>query len=144
MGRTHCRNIEDRLYNYGGTKKPDPNMASSLLKNLRKECPRRTGNGQPDPLVNLNPQSGKDYYKFSVSYYNSVTKRQAVLGIDQQLLYGSDTKEIVNEFADRLEDYRKSFALSISRAGTLNVLTGKQGEIRRNCRYTNKDNPYLK
>ncbi|KAE8695548.1 putative peroxidase 61 [Hibiscus syriacus] len=63
---------------------------------------------------------------------------EAVLEVDQQLLYGDDTKQITEEFAAGLEDFRRSFALSMSRMGNIEVLTGKQGEIRKNCRRTNK------
>ncbi|EXC33981.1 putative peroxidase 61 [Morus notabilis] len=143
MGRTHCRNIEDRLYNYSGTGKPDPTMDPYLSEEMKKKCPERVKKGQGDPLVYLNPESGA-HYNFTESYYRRISNNSAVLGIDQQLLYGNDTKEITKEFASGFEDFRKSWALSMSRMGSINVLTGNQGEIRLNCSFTNKDNPYLK
>ncbi|KAK1379357.1 Peroxidase [Heracleum sosnowskyi] len=36
------------------------------------------------------------------------------------------------------DDFRKGFALSITRMGSIQVLTGNKGEIRRNCRVRNK------
>ncbi|XP_010242724.1 PREDICTED: probable peroxidase 61 [Nelumbo nucifera] len=140
MGRTHCRYILDRLYNFNNTGKPDPSMKQSLLDQLRKQCPPKTRKGQHDPLVFLNPQSGSKY-TFSNSYYSRVLRNESILGVDQQLLFGNDTSQITEEFAAGFEDFRKSFALSMSRMGSLGVLTGTQGEIRRNCRFTNKDNP---
>ena len=136
MGKTHCRYILDRLYNFKGTKKPDPNMDPSLLSSLRKQCPPRTQKGQTDPLVYLNPQSGASY-SFTNSYYSRVLSKKAVLGIDQQLLFGEDTKNISDEFDAGLEDFRRSYAYSMSRMGAINVLTGDQGEIRRDCRVPN-------
>ncbi|GMI78680.1 hypothetical protein like AT5G24070 [Hibiscus trionum] len=138
MGRTHCAFIVDRLYNFNNTGKPDPSMKASFLAEMRKLCPPRTRKGQTDPLVFLNPASGSTY-RFTNSYYSRVLTNEAVLGVDQQLLYGDDTKEITEEFAAGLEDFRRSFALSMSRMGNIEVLTGKEGEIRKNCRFTNKN-----
>ena len=139
MGRTHCSFIVDRLYNYNGSGKPDPSMSVTSLESLRKLCPPRK-KGQADPLVHLNPESGSSY-NFTESYYRRVLSHEAVLGVDQQLLYSDDTKQISEEFAVGFEDFRKSFATSMYKMGNYRVLTGNQGEIRRYCRYTNKGNP---
>ncbi|KAG4961448.1 hypothetical protein JHK87_038081 [Glycine soja] len=139
MGRTHCSFIVDRLYNYNGSGKPDPSMSVTSLESLRKLCPPRK-KGQADPLVHLNPESGSSY-NFTKSYYRRVLSHEAVLGVDQQLLYSDDTKQISEEFAVGFEDFRKSFATSMYKMGNYRVLTGNQGEIRRYCRYTNKGNP---
>ncbi|KAK4254829.1 hypothetical protein QN277_007915 [Acacia crassicarpa] len=136
MGRTHCSFIVDRLYNYGGTGKPDPTMNATLVDALRKQCPPPQ-KGQHDPLVFLNPQSGT-HFTFTESYYQRILTHEAVLGVDQQLLYGDESPQITKEFAADFEEFRRSFALSTYRMGNINVLTGNQGEIRRHCRYTNK------
>ncbi|XP_028780084.1 probable peroxidase 26 [Neltuma alba] len=136
MGRTHCSFIVDRLYNYNGSGKPDPTMNATLVETLRKQCPPPK-KGQHDPLVFLNPQSGS-HFTFTESYYQRILTHEAVLGVDQQLLYGDDSPQITEEFAAGFEDFRRSFALSMYRMGNINVLTGNQGEIRHNCRYTNK------
>lgn len=136
MGRTHCSFIKDRLYNFNGTNKPDPTMDKTFLSEMREKCKPRS-KGQRDNLLYLNPESGSNY-KFTESYYQRVLKNKAVLGVDQQLIYGPDTKEITQEFAVGFEDFRKSFALSMNRMGNIKVLTGEQGEIRRNCRVINK------
>ncbi|TXG72774.1 hypothetical protein EZV62_001353 [Acer yangbiense] len=137
MGRTHCSYVEDRLYNYKNTGKQDPSMNSTIANQLRNLCPLRTKKGQSDPLVFLNPKSGSSY-RFTNSYYLRINTHEAVLGVDQQLLYGDTTTlELVNEFAAGFEDFRQAFALSMSRMGSINVLTGKEGEIRRTCNSTN-------
>ncbi|KAH0992212.1 hypothetical protein GBA52_003695 [Prunus armeniaca] len=137
MGKTHCRYIVDRLYNFNNTGKPDPSMERSFISDMRRLCPPRTKKGQSDPLVYLNPGFGTNH-TFTESYYSRILSHKAVLGIDQQLLYGDDTKEITKEFAAGFEDFRKSFALSINRMGAYQVLTGNLGEIRKNCRIPNK------
>jgi peroxidase len=137
LGQTHCSHIVDRLYNYNGTGNSDPSMDATFRDTLRGLCPPRTKKGQSDPLVYLNPDSGKDYI-FRESYYKRILRNEAVLGIDQQLLFGDDTKEITEEFAAGFEDFRRSFAQSMFKMGNIKVLTGNQGEVRRSCRYTNK------
>ncbi|OIW03758.1 hypothetical protein TanjilG_30034 [Lupinus angustifolius] len=136
IGRTQCSNIGDRLYNYNGTGKPDPSLNGAFLDTLRRSCPLRK-RGQPNPLVYLNPESGSNY-KFTETYYKRILSHEAVLGIDQQLLYGEDTEQITEEFAAGFEDFRKAFAESMNNLGDVNVLTGNQGEIRQHCRFTNK------
>ncbi|KAE8704452.1 putative peroxidase 26 [Hibiscus syriacus] len=132
MGRTHCSFIVDRLYNFNNTGKPDPSMKPLSLGEMRKLCPQRR-KGQTDPLVFVNQASS-----FTNSYYSRVLASKSVIGVDQQLLYGEDTKQITQEFAAGLEDFRKLFALFMSRMGNMDVLTGKEGEIRKNCISTNK------
>ncbi|KAL6970720.1 putative peroxidase 26 [Sarracenia purpurea var. burkii] len=137
IGKTHCRYTRDRLYNFNGTGNPDPTIKKSFLDTMREKCPPQLKPGQPDPLVYLNPQSGSSY-TFTHTYFSRVLDGESVLGVDQQLKFGHDTYQIVKEFAHTQEDFRKSFALSISRMGGLGVLTGDKGEIRLNCRYVNK------
>lgn len=144
MGRTHCRYVEDRLYNYKNTGKQDPKMNSTIANQLKKLCPPRTKKGQADPLVFLNPESGSRYI-FNNSYYSRIGTHEAVLEVDQQLLYGDTlTTGLVSELASDFEELRFAFALSMSRMGSINVLTGKEGEIRRNCSCTNANNPNKK
>lgn len=140
MGQTHCSYIVDRLYNHSGTGNSDPSMDATFRDNMQKLCPPKTKKGQHDPLVFLNPESGSDY-TFRESYYKRVLHSEAVLEVDQQLLYGGDTKEITEEFAAGFEDFRRSFAESMFKMGNINILTGNQGQIRQNCRFTNKGNP---
>ncbi|XP_068648005.1 probable peroxidase 26 [Aristolochia californica] len=132
MGKTRCRHIRDRLYNFNGTGKPDPTIKPSFLKELREQCPEKRV-GRYDPSVFLNPSSG-NRYEFQNSFYSNVQNKTAVLGIDQQLRFGEDTLAIAEEFSAGFEDFRRAFALAISRMGNLGVLTGKQGEIRLDCR----------
>ncbi|KAJ4877555.1 putative peroxidase 61 [Raphanus sativus] len=55
--------------------------------------------------------------RFTNSYYSRVLSHNAVLGVDQQLIYNDDSMEIAQEFDAGFEDFRKSFALAMSRDG---------------------------
>ncbi|KAL4567686.1 hypothetical protein LXL04_023278 [Taraxacum kok-saghyz] len=136
MGRVRCSNILDRLYNFNNTGKPDPSMEPSTLTYLRAECPQKVRLGQPNPLINLNPSNPT--HSFTNSYYSRVLANKAVLGVDQQLIYGEDTHDLSDEYATGLQDFKLGFAFSMNRMGGLKVLTGSKGQIRLNCRMVNK------
>ncbi|KAK3022528.1 hypothetical protein RJ639_046744 [Escallonia herrerae] len=135
MGKTNCSYILDRLYKFNNTGKPDRTLRKPVLQDLRKQCPRQL-HGQSNPLVYLNPDNGRDY-KFTNTYYSRVLASESILAVDQQLRFGGDTYQLIEEYAGSFENFRKQFALSISRMGGLKVLTGNKGEIRRHCRFPN-------
>lgn len=144
MGITHCNYIRDRLYNFNNTGKPDPTMDTSLLDKLRQQCPQKMNKIQEqNQTVYLTQKNGPKYW-FNTAYYNNVLLHQSVLGVDQQLLFNYDTNQLTLEYAGSNEQFRRRFSLSISRMGSLKVLTGNKGEIRRNCHFTNKNNPHIK
>ncbi|KAL2230392.1 UNVERIFIED_CONTAM: putative peroxidase 26 [Sesamum indicum] len=143
IGKAHCSYIRNRLYNFNKTGKPDPTMSKSTLDKLRRQCPSSLKKGQEDPTVFLTDKYGPNY-TFSNAYYSNVLSKDSVLRVDQQLLFNKNTSPKVLEYAGKFEEFRQGFALSMSRMGGLKVLTGKQGEIRRNCRFTNKNNPKIK
>ena len=118
-------------------------MDPHFVEEMRRQCPERLKKGQSDHLVYLNPDSGT-HYNFTESFFRRVYNNLAVLGIDQQLLYRNDTKELTLQFANSFQDFKLSIALSMNRMGSINVLTGNEGEIRRTCNCANKDNPHLK
>lgn len=140
MGQAHCDSFYDRLYDFKGTGKPDPSMKRSVLVSLRSQCPKNRKNDSSS--VYFTPEYGSNY-TFSNKFYTKVLAHESLLGVDQQLSYGGDTGELVNEYAKNLEQFRRGFALSISRMGGLKVLTGKNGEIRTDCKFTNKNNPNI-
>ncbi|XP_074320067.1 putative peroxidase 61 [Silene latifolia] len=137
MGKARCRYLSTRLYNYQGTGKPDPTIASSKLKELMKTCPKKKG--PHEGLVYLNKDSG-DKYRFTNSYYKNIMSGKGVLSVDQQLYFGNDSLQLTQEFVDPIygfKEFKKAFALSVNRMGAYNVLTGTEGEIRRNCHRVN-------
>nr|GFB18447.1 probable peroxidase 26 [Tanacetum cinerariifolium] len=101
---------------------------------------RRDGMKSDASWVDLPPPSIS--WEASLAYFTSkgldVKDMVTLLGVDQQMLYGNDTHDLTDEFAEGLEDFRGRFAYSMSRMGGLKVLTGTKGQIRRNCHVVNK------
>ncbi|KAF3664883.1 putative peroxidase 61 [Capsicum annuum] len=139
MGQAHCSSFYDRLYNFKGTGKPDPSMKRSVLVSLRSQCPK---NSITDSAVYFTPEYGSNY-TFSNKFYTKILAHESLLRVDEQLSYGGDTGELVNEYANSFEQFRRGFALSINRMGGLKVLTGKNGQIRKDCKFINKNNPKI-
>ncbi|KAM7489681.1 hypothetical protein LguiB_027165 [Lonicera macranthoides] len=133
MGKTHCSYIQDRLHNFNKTGKPDPSMKKSVFNDLTKQCSK----GSKNPTVELNPDNFGPNYKFTNSYYTRVLAEKSILGVDQQLKYGNESYQLVDEYSRLFEKFRRRFALSINRMAAYKVLTGTKGEIRKKCSIRN-------
>ncbi|KAG8643527.1 hypothetical protein MANES_11G044766v8 [Manihot esculenta] len=47
IGTIHCKFFESRLYNFGGTNKPDPSMDPQFLNQMRSRCNNSDAPGSP-------------------------------------------------------------------------------------------------
>ncbi|KAK6163574.1 hypothetical protein DH2020_000438 [Rehmannia glutinosa] len=133
VGITHCSLIQDRLYNFQNTGKPDPTMDSSLLSALRQRCPR---NASVDSSVNLD-QNPLSSMTVDNSYYRQIIMKRGILKIDQELALDPLSKPTVGAIANGF-DFSTRFGQAMIKLGTVDVLTGKQGQIRSYCRAINK------
>ncbi|XP_066364379.1 peroxidase 2-like [Miscanthus floridulus] len=79
---------------------------------------------------------------FDSKYYNNLLEGRAQLRSDQVMLSdpsaAATTTPIVHRFAGNQQDFFKNFAGSMIKMGNISPLTGKDGEIRNNCRRVNK------
>jgi len=134
FGRSRCFLFLDRLYNFSNTGKPDPTLDATYLKVLQKQCPQ---NGPGDTRVNFDPTTPDILDK---NYYNNLQVKKGLLQSDQELFStpGADTIGIVNNFANNQNAFFQNFVNSMIRMGNIGVLTGKKGEIRKQCNFVNK------
>ncbi|KAI0497863.1 hypothetical protein KFK09_021101 [Dendrobium nobile] len=138
IGFCHCGFFIDRLYNFNGTGLPDHEMDSNLLNRLRQKCPASTlQNISIDPNIFMN-EGTLTPFKLDQSFFQNVLNAKAILQLDQQLAFTNVTNKIVSRYVDRPNLFRKQFSQSMIKLGEVNVLTGKEGEIRLNCRRVNK------
>ncbi|KAK4477925.1 hypothetical protein RD792_017190 [Penstemon davidsonii] len=135
VGITHCSLIRDRIYNFQNTGKSDPNMDSALLTTLTARCPQNSSTSI-DNSVNLD-QNPLSSMTVDNSYYRQIVKRRGVLQIDQDLALDPLSNNTVAAIANGF-DFSTRFGQAMIKLGGVQVLTGKQGEIRRSCRATNK------
>ncbi|KAH1208892.1 U3 snoRNP-associated protein-like [Glycine max] len=139
FGRVRCLFILDRLYNFSGTGRPDPTLDTTYLKQLRQICPQ---GGPPNNLVNFDPTTPDTLDK---NYYSNLQVKKGLLQSDQELFStpGADTISIVNKFSSDQIAFFKSFSASMIKMGNIGVLTGKKGEIRKQCNFVNKKSAEL-
>lgn len=121
LGLAHCSSFTNRLY-----PNQDPNMDKTFANNLKGVCPKSntsatTVNDIRSPNV------------FDNKYYVDLLNRQTLFTSDQSLYSDSRTKSIVTSYAIDQSLFFRQFAASMIKMGQLGVITGQNGEIRRNC-----------
>ncbi|XP_057806491.1 peroxidase 60-like [Salvia miltiorrhiza] len=134
VGVTHCSLIQSRLYNFGGTGQADPNMDAALVAALRARCPQNAT--KVDNTVNLD-QNPLSSMVVDNSYYKQIVKKRGILQIDQDLALDPLSRSTVAAIASGF-DFNARFGEAMIKLGAVQVLTGKQGQIRRSCRAINK------
>lgn len=101
---------------------------------------RNCTGGQPwGTLVNLDVVTPD---VFDNKYYDILLWGRAQLPSDQVMMSGpiaaASTAPIVRRFSGSQKDFFKNFAASMIKMGNISPLTGRDGEIRKNCRRVNK------
>lgn len=141
MGFCQCGFFVDRLYNFLGSGQADPNIDPQFLGVLRQKCPRPDPsvpfNLSTDPKIFMTPSSSTPF-KLDTSFYRGVLNEQATLQLDQELAFTDLTRRMAADYISQPNAFRRKFAKAMIKLGNVNVLTGRQGEIRANCRKFNQ------
>ncbi|URE15707.1 peroxidase [Musa troglodytarum] len=132
VGITHCSFIRNRLYNYNGTGKPDPDMDPAFVAMLRKRCPQTSAVDNSVFLDNGTPSTVDN------SYYKQLLAKRGVLKVDQNLAMDAATNGTVKSLASGSLSFPSLFGNAMVKMGSIQVLTGAQGQIRKSCRAVNK------
>nr|XP_043607989.1 peroxidase 12-like [Erigeron canadensis] len=128
IGRANCGSFEQRLI-----PTRDPTMNQAFYNNLIQTC----------PVVNTTNTTLMDIRSpnvFDNRYYVNLMNRQGLFTSDQDLYEDRSTRDIVTNFAVNQTLFFESFVTAMIKMCQLNVTTGDQGEIRRNCSRTNAGN----
>ncbi|KAF8110226.1 hypothetical protein N665_0086s0064 [Sinapis alba] len=130
IGFAHCKSFVGRLYDFKGTKRPDPNINPKLLKELRMYCPFSGRSSRASlPLDATTP------FAFDNGYYKGLGSNMGLLGSDQALFLDPRTKPIALEMARDKQKFLKVFGDAMDKMGSIGVKRGrKHGEIRKDCR----------
>lgn len=75
--------------------------------------------------------------RFDNSYFKSLTNSSGVLQSDQALMGDNKIAAMVLSYSKYPLLFAKDFAKSMVKMGNVGVLTGQEGEIRKNCRLVN-------
>lgn len=131
IGVSHCSSFSNRLYSFNATHPQDPSMDPSFVAVLKTKCPPRS-NG--DPTVVL---EGSTPNRLDNRYYVAVKNHRGLLTSDQTLLSDRSTRQTVINNAIYGSSWAVKFAKAMVHMGSIDVLTGSQGEIRRHCSVVN-------
>ncbi|CAI9099364.1 OLC1v1036171C1 [Oldenlandia corymbosa var. corymbosa] len=134
IGIAHCPAFTSRLYNFSGIPgKEDPSLDSEYAENLKeKKCKSINDN---TTIVEMDPGS---FRTFDLSYYSLLLKRRGLFESDSALTKNSITLSYIKKLLQgSLQDFFQEFALSMEKMGSIQVLTGSAGEIRKHCAFVN-------
>lgn len=135
VGVSHCSSFSDRLYSFNSTNRQDPSLNPNFARELRKSCPRPDGGpGNDDPVLPLDFATPN---RLDNRYYLNLKSGRGLLTSDQTLLSSSRTGWMVRRNAKNGALWGSKFANAMVKMGYIDVLTGNQGEIRKNCRFVN-------
>ncbi|KAM3282819.1 hypothetical protein P3S67_026464 [Capsicum chacoense] len=134
IGIAHCAVFANRLYPQNNQQDLpiDPEYAD-FLKSI---CPPEaltngTGAANPSNFDVFTPK------KLDNKYYLGLKSQKGLLVSDQTLMSHPTTAKLVNYNARYGSIWARKFAAAMVHMGTLDVLTGRNGEIRRNCHFVN-------
>ncbi|KAK3013519.1 hypothetical protein RJ639_010019 [Escallonia herrerae] len=129
IGFAHCKHFVSRLYDYRGTRQPDPAIDSRLLKALKMSCPSFGGN---DNVVA--PFDVTTPFSFDNAYYQNLESKLGLLASDQALSLDTRTKPLVQALAKDKQKFFQTFSLAMDKMGSIGVKRGpKHGERRKDC-----------
>ncbi|XP_028766836.1 peroxidase 44-like [Neltuma alba] len=132
VGFTHCNFVRGRLSSFGSR---DPAMDSALDTKLGRTCGSSSRPAANNPRVFLDQNTS---FVFDNEYYKQILKKKGVLKIDQNLADDASSRGIVSGFAGNGGSFMQSFANAMIKMGSIDVLVGNAGEIRKNCRAFNQ------
>lgn len=131
LGFAQCFTFKGRLFDFDGAGNPDPTLDETVRTNLRITCPNRD-----DSDSNLAPLDASTY-KFDNLYFKNLLNNSGILQSDQALMTDNTTVAMVSTYSKFPYFFSKDFGISMVKMANIGVLTGKVGEIRKNCRVVN-------
>ncbi|XVE82293.1 hypothetical protein DITRI_Ditri15bG0136800 [Diplodiscus trichospermus] len=128
MGMARCSTFTARLQ--GGSNGPDINL--DFIQSLQQLCSESDGNSRLAQLDLVSPAT------FDNQYYINLLSGEGLLPSDQTLVTDDyQTRQLVLSYAQDPLAFFEDFKNSMLKMGSLGPLTGRDGEIRRNCRTAN-------
>ncbi|KAL1532857.1 peroxidase [Salvia divinorum] len=126
IGISHCSSFTSRLY-----PATDPSLDPKYAAFLKRKCPPKSRVDRTIHLDSITPDC------LDNKYYAGLKANRGVLTTDQVLQSSPLTAKLVAENARNNGVWGKKFAAAMEKMGGIEVLTGKQGEIRKKCRFVN-------
>lgn len=131
VGRTHCTILVNRLY-----PEVDPTLDPDYAEYLKRRCP----SPDPDPeAVEYARNDRETPMVMDNMYYKNLLSHKGLLSVDQQLASDPRTSPFVEKMAADNDYFHEQFSRALAVLSENNPVTGDEGEIRKDCRYVNRD-----
>lgn len=104
-------------------------MDSNLRELLKPVCPQGMGSDNSTFL----DQELSSSNKVDNSFFDQIMKQRGILPIDQALARDPQTMGFVQRLAQNPNEFATKLASTMVKLQALDVLTGNQGEIRKDC-----------
>ncbi|KAL0910796.1 hypothetical protein M5K25_018885 [Dendrobium thyrsiflorum] len=124
IGQARCTTFRKRIYK-------EKNIDASFAQARKSNCPKSSGDNNLSPL-DLQTPTG-----FDNNYYKNLINLKGLLHSDQQFFSNGSTDSQVQFYAQNSNSFNNDFVTAIIKMGNINLLTGSNGEIRKNCRKIN-------
>lgn len=134
IGVSHCSSFSNRLYGFNATHPQDPSLDARYASFLKRQCPRPISDTQNDPIVNLDVASPNH---LDNKYYLNLKNHRGLLTSDQTLFESPLTSKLVMNNLKYGSTWARKFAAAMVHMGSIEILTGNKGEIRKNCHFVN-------
>lgn len=129
IGVSHCSSFSSRLY-----PTRDLSLDASYAAFLKTKCPPPSNTTGRDPTVPLESQTPN---RLDNKYYQELAQFRGLLASDETLYTSPSTSRLVSNNAKNGLVWAEKFAEAMVRMGSIEVLTGTQGEIRKVCSKVN-------
>lgn len=114
----------------------DPSLDPNYAAYLKARCP------SPNPDPNAVEYVRNDLETPMVldnMYYKNILSNKGLMLVDQQLVWDPNTYPFVKKMAADNKYFHGQFSRALLILSENNPLTGDQGEIRKDCRYINRN-----
>ncbi|CAH8368152.1 unnamed protein product [Eruca vesicaria subsp. sativa] len=131
IGVSSCALINRRIYNFTGKGDFDPAMDPNYVNILKERCPPTDFTTS----VDMDPTSAD---KFDSHYFDTVYQNKGLFISDSTLLNDWETRlYIKTQVFTQGYYFNRDFSESMVKLGSVQILTGNQGEIRSRCDLVN-------
>ncbi|KAK9266921.1 hypothetical protein L1049_027180 [Liquidambar formosana] len=135
FGKARCLSFRQRIYDENFQEQGDRYERNTMFRRiLRSICPQ---SGRDHALAPLDFMTSA---RFDNHYFNNILQGKGLLPSDNVLVvqdHGGEIRRQVWAYASNPQLFYASFAKSMVKMGSINVLVGDEGQIRKNCRFVN-------
>ncbi|KAJ3686347.1 hypothetical protein LUZ61_015511 [Rhynchospora tenuis] len=124
IGQARCLFFRNRIFN-------EKNINASFASLRQQTCPQSGGDNTLAPIDVQSPTT------FDNAYYVDLVNKKGLFHSDQELFNGGSQDKLVTQYSTNAALFASDFAKAMVKLGNISPLTGKNGEVRLNCRKVN-------